>query len=99
VAAGDAGLSSFERLLWDYSRAVVSGIHDYLAAAGTERHERHRTADAALKGIALAIEQLRASAPDANDTWAAYDLEWIGDIWLRRLRRRFDELEHSLTDL
>ena len=93
VAAAGDDLSRFERIVWHYSREVVSGIYDYLVAADVDRRERHRAADAAITRIAAAIEQLRAAAPDALDTWAAYDLEWIRDIWLQALRRRFDQFQ------
>lgn len=93
VAAAGDDLSRFERIVWHYSREVVSGIYDYLVAADVDRRERHRAADAAITRIAAAIEQLRAAAPDAHDTWAAYDLEWIRDIWLQALRRRFDRFQ------
>jgi len=93
AAAGGDDLSQFERIVWHYSREVVSGIYDYLVAADVDRRERHRAADAAITRIAAAIEQLRAAAPDALDTWAAYDLEWIRDIWLQALRRRFDQFQ------
>jgi hypothetical protein len=96
VAAAGSQLCQLERIVWEYSREVVSGIRDYLAAAETDGRERHRAIEAALTRIAYAIEQLRAAAPDAGDTWAAYDLEWIRDFWLQALRWRFDESDLSV---
>jgi hypothetical protein len=96
IAATGGQLSRLERIVWEYSREVVNGIRDYLAAAETDGRERHRAIDAALTRIAYAIEQLRAAAPAAGDTWAAYDLEWIREIWLQTLRRRFDESDLSV---
>jgi len=94
VAGADDGLSRFERVVWHYSREVVNGIRDYLVAADADS-ERHRGADAAITRIAAAIDQLRAAAPGTGDTWAAFDLEWIRDIWLQALRRRFDEFHQA----
>jgi hypothetical protein len=99
VAAASDQLSRLERLVWEYSREVVSGIRDYLVAAEVDSHERYRAAEAALTRIATAIEQLRAAAPDGGDTWTAYDLEWIRDIWLQALRRRFDEFDLSVPSV
>ena len=96
VATARDDLSGFERTTWHYSREVVSGIHDYLAAADAFGKERNVRADAAIERLASAIEQLRAAAPAVADTWAAYDLEWIRDIWLKALKRRFDEFQSSL---
>jgi hypothetical protein len=96
VAATGGQLSPFERIVWEYSREVVSGIRNYLAAAETDGRERHRAIEAALTRIAYAIEQLRAAAPDAGDTWAAYDLGWTREIWLQTLRRRFDKFDRSI---
>jgi hypothetical protein len=97
VAGARDDLRRFERTTWHYSREVVSGIHDYLAAADAPGMECNARADAAIERLASAVEQLRAAAPTAADTWAAYDLEWIRDIWLKGLKRRFGEFQSSLV--
>jgi hypothetical protein len=80
-----------ERDTWHYSREIVNGIAAYIEAAEKRGPEGLRRGDIAVKKIGDAINALRTSAPTAGDTWAAYDLEWIGDAWVKALRRRFSD--------
>ncbi|HKV55567.1 MAG TPA: DUF4838 domain-containing protein, partial [Candidatus Binataceae bacterium] len=91
IAAGRGEFNPPELAVWHYSREVVSGIGDYLTAADATGAEERSRVDGAIGRIAAAIHQLRAEAPALRDTWAAYDLEWIGETWLKRLRTLFDQ--------
>jgi hypothetical protein len=84
-------LAAGEREVWHYGREVVSGIAQYIAVGQGEGAERRRRGEAAIERIAQAIDRLRVSAPSAGNTWGSWDLEWIREIWLAALRRRFDE--------
>jgi Domain of unknown function (DUF4838) len=95
VDATFGDLTSFERSTWHYSREVVNGIYDYLIAADAPRSEQRSRVDGAIRRLATATEQLRAAAPAAADTWAAYDLEWASEMWLKRLKRHFGNFEKS----
>jgi hypothetical protein len=88
VASVGDRFASAERDTWHYSREVVTGIVAYIEAADESSPRR---GDIAIKKIGDAINAMRMIAPEAGDTWAAYDLEWIGDIWLKALRRRFSD--------
>jgi hypothetical protein len=81
-----------ERDVWHYSREVVSGIAEYIVAGDENGPARRRLGDDAIKKISDAIDRLHAGAPAVRDTWAAYDLEWIRDIWINALRRRLDKI-------
>jgi hypothetical protein len=95
IAAADriaqtTSLSDAEKNLWRYSRDVVAGLSDYLAARedlGTRRVARGEAAIAKLDG---AIEHIRKIDPTIKGTWGAYDLEWMRELWLSSLRRGLD---------
>jgi hypothetical protein len=80
-----------EREVWSYSRAIVKGVREYLAAACEPPRDRVRRREAAIAAIVNAIDRFRATAGSFNDVWGACDLEWIRAIWLDGLRRRFDD--------
>lgn len=82
-------LTAAERAVWQYGREVVHGIADYIAAAGLAGAERGARFEAAIGRIGEAIAQVRAIDPPLKGTWGAYDIEWVRDIWLAALRRRF----------
>ena len=84
-------MAAAEREIWHYSREVVSGIAAYLAATAASGTERGRRSEAAIASIGGALHRLRDFAPGVHDTWAAWDLEWITDRWLKALRNRFDQ--------
>ena len=88
-----------ERQLWSYSAEVLASLVDYLAAKGSRARDRVQRGEAAIKKIAVAIEQIRAIDRRLKGTWGAYDLEWIRELWLNTLRRglkdnseRFEEM-------
>jgi hypothetical protein len=91
IASTHGALAAGEREVWHYGREVVSGIAEYIAAGKGEGTARRRRGEAAIERIAQAIDRLRVSAPSAGNTWGSWDLEWIREIWLAALRRRFDE--------
>lgn len=82
-------LTTAERALWQYGREVVDGIADYIEAAAATGNDRHRLGDAAINKIAGAITHVRDIDLPLKGTWGAYDIEWVRDIWLTALRRRF----------
>jgi len=88
-----------ERQLWSYSAEVLASLVDYLAAKRSRARDRVQRGEAAIKKIAVAIEQIRAIDRRLKGTWGAYDLEWIRELWLNTLRRglkdnseRFEEM-------
>jgi hypothetical protein len=91
-AASHSSMAAAEREVWHYSREVVSGIAEYLAATTASGTERGRRSEAAIASIGGALHRLRDHAPGVHDTWAAWDLEWITDRWLKALRSRFDQV-------
>ncbi len=91
VASAGAAVAAAERSVWHYSREVVSGIAEYLKTMEESGPEQPLRVDNAIRQIGAALDGLRASGPSAGDTWACWDTEWIGEIWVSALRRRFDE--------
>lgn len=79
-----------EREVWRYSRAMVAGVREYLAACDDAQNPIGGR-DAAIGAIGDAIDRFRSAAGSFNDIWGACDAEWIRGIWLDKLRRRFDE--------
>ena len=78
---------------------MLASLVDYLAAKGSRARDRVQRGEAAIKKIAVAIEQIRAIDRRLKGTWGAYDLEWIRELWLNTLRRglkdnseRFEEM-------
>jgi len=84
-------LTIAERAVWQYGREVVHGIADYIAAAGIAGDGRRASGDAAIGRIADAITHVRGLDPSLKGTWGAYDIEWVRDIWMNALRRRFGD--------
>ena len=84
--------AEFEREIWKYSRDVVSGIVEYVESSAASGAERGRRGSAAIAAIDAALVQLHAGGTAAGDSWASWDLEWIREVWLDGLRRRFDAL-------
>jgi hypothetical protein len=93
LADGRDGLTRAERAVWQYGREVVDGVADYLAAAGLIGDERRQRAEAAINQIGEAIVHVRGIELALKGTWGAYDIEWVRDIWLAALRRRFGDYQ------
>ena len=91
AAPAREALGTFERDVWIYSRDVISGIAELIESSAETGAERGRRGGAAIKAIGDALERLHSIGPAARDTWANWDLEWMREIWLNALRRRFDE--------
>jgi hypothetical protein len=87
-------LTAAERALWQYSREVIDGIADYIEAASLSGGERRRHGERAIAAIGQAIEHVRGIDLSLKGTWGAYDLEWVRDLGLRALRRRFRGLDN-----
>ena len=95
IAAADAiattasdRLGAAERAVWQYGREVVDGLAEYIAAAA-DGPERSRRGAAAIARIAGAVVHLRAADERLKGTWGAHDIEWLREIWLAALRRKF----------
>ena len=86
-------LTVAERAIWQYGREVVHGIADYVVAAGLIGAERRRRGDSAISRIGEAIAHVRGINLPLKGTWGAYDIEWVREIWLTALRRRFGDVE------
>jgi hypothetical protein len=86
-------LTLAERAIWQYGREVVHGIADYIEAASFDGDERRRRGKRAIAVIGEAIAHLRGIDLPLKGTWGAYDIEWVREIWLTALRRRFGEVE------
>jgi len=94
IAAADAistalasRLGAAERAVWQYSREVVQGLAEYLAAAGESAPERARRGAAAIARIADAVRHVREIDERYKGTWGAHDFEWARERWLTALRR------------
>ena len=85
-------LTRAERGIWRYGRDITSGIADYIEAAGLAGDERRRGGEAAINRIGEAIAHVRGIDLALKGTWGAYDIEWVRDLWLAALRRRFGDL-------
>lgn len=99
VAASDAILAGAsdeltvaERALWQYGAEVVNGIAGYIEAAALAGAERRLRGEAAIAQIAEAVVHVRGIETAHKGTWGAYDIEWVREIWMAALRRRFGGL-------
>lgn len=79
-----------ERDIWRFTRDVLDGLTRLLIASNAAPDSAQ--GQAAIARIAAAFDSLRAAAPEYQNTWAAYDLEWITNIWIPGLRHRFDQV-------
>ena len=86
-------LTLAERAIWQYGREVVRGIANYIEAASFLGDERRRRGKHAIAVIGEAIAHVRGIDLPLKGTWGAYDIEWVREIWLTALRRRFGEVE------
>lgn len=95
MVLGDArdDLTAGERAVWQYGREVVHGVADYIEAAGVAGDERRRGGEAAIGRIGEAITHVRGIDLALKGTWGTYDIEWVRDIWMTALRRRFGDLQ------
>ena len=82
-----------ERALWQYGREVTDGIADYIEAASLKGDDRRRRGERAITAIGAAIEQVHGIDLSLKGTWGAYDLEWVRELGLNSLRRRFGGLD------
>ena len=82
-----------ERAIWQYGREVVSGIADYIEAASLVGNGRRKRGERAIAAIGQAIENVRGIDLSLKGTWGAYDIEWVRDLALTALRRRFGGLD------
>jgi hypothetical protein len=83
-------LTAAECAVWKYSRDVVSGITDYVAAGQESGADRIRRGEAAVKRIGEALRHVEAVNNSAKGTWGAYDLERFLGNRLQRMRSRLD---------
>jgi hypothetical protein len=86
-------LTLAERALWQYGREVVDGIADYIEAAALAGDERRQRGRRAIDRIGAAVEHVRGIDLPMKGTWGAYDIEWVRNIWMTALGRRFGNLE------
>jgi hypothetical protein len=86
-------LTVAERALWQYGREVIDGIADYIEAASLSGGERQRRGEQAIVAVGEAIEHVRGIDLSLKGTWGAYDIEWMRDLGLNALRRRFGGLD------
>jgi hypothetical protein len=93
LAAERDELTMAERALWQYGREVVNGIADYIEAASRVGDERRRHGERAIIAVGQAIERVRGIDLSRKGTWGAYDIEWMRDLGLAALRRRFGGLD------
>ena len=84
---GSIALLKAERQLWTYSAEVLEGIVDYLDVKLGIESDRATRGEAAVRKITDAIEHVRAIDLEIRGTWGAYDLEWMREVWIARLRR------------
>ncbi len=91
---GDARdtLAVAERALWQYSREVADGLAGYIEAAALTGAERRQRGAAAISQIAAAVAHVRGIDLPLKGTWGAYDIEWVRDLWMSALRRRFGDI-------
>lgn len=96
IAAADAiasaaadRLGAAERAVWQYGREVVHGLADYIAAAADRGPDRARRGDAAIARVADAVIHVRNADGRLKGTWGAHDIEWVREIWLAALLRKF----------
>ena len=87
-------LTTAECAVWKYSRDVVSGIADYVAAGQERGADRVRRGEAAVKRIGEALRHIEAVNNSAKGTWGAYDLERFLGIQLQRMRSRLEAERH-----
>jgi hypothetical protein len=83
-------LTTAECAVWKYSRDVVSGIADYVAAGQERGAERVRRGEAAVKRIGEAFRHIEAVNNSTKGTWGAYDLERLLTIRLQAMRLLLD---------
>jgi hypothetical protein len=83
-------LTTAESAVWKYSRDVVSGIADYVAAGQKRGAECVRRGEAAVKRIGEALRHVEAVNNSAKGTWGAYDLETFLGNRLQAMRSRLD---------
>jgi hypothetical protein len=93
LGAARDDLTAGERAVWQYGREVVHGVADYIEAAGLAGDERRRGGEAAIGRIGAAITHVRGIDLALKGTWGTYDIEWVRDIWMTALRRRFGDLQ------
>ncbi|HVN63736.1 MAG TPA: DUF4838 domain-containing protein [Candidatus Binataceae bacterium] len=106
IAAADAidaspktRLGGAEREIWRYSANVLAAISEYLVARADSAADRRERAEAAIAKIKESITIIRAIDLDAKGTWAAFDLEWIRELWLEGMRRGLDSTAHAATEI
>jgi Domain of unknown function (DUF4838) len=87
-----------ERALWQYGREVVDGIANYIEAAALSGDDRRRCGSQAIDRIGDAVTHVRGIDLPLKGTWGAYDIEWVRNIWMTALRRRFGDLEVQALD-
>jgi hypothetical protein len=90
IASVRDSLTAAECAVWKYSRDVVSGIADYVAAGQESGADRIRRGEAAVKRIGEALRHVEAVNNSAKGTWGAYDLERFLGNRLQRMRSRLD---------
>ena len=90
IASVRDSLTTAERAVWKYSRHVVSGIADYVAAGQERGAERVRRGETALKRMGEALRYIEEVNSSAKGTWGAFDLERFLEIQLKRMRNRLD---------
>jgi uncharacterized protein DUF4838 len=84
-------LAGAEAELWNYGLEVLSALGDYLRAREEKGVVRTTLGESAIANIAGAIDHIRKIDPAVKGTWGAYDLEWIRELWLDRLRKNLAE--------
>jgi Domain of unknown function (DUF4838) len=84
-------LACAERELWKYSTEALDGIAEYLTALAENGAARREKGEAAVSGIAGAIEHIRTLDRAIKGAWGAYDLEHLRKIWLSSMRRRLGD--------
>jgi hypothetical protein len=86
-------LTVAERALWQYGREVIDGVACYIEAASLSGGERRRHGERAIAAIGAAIEHVRGIDLSLKGTWGADDIEWMRELGLSALRRRFGGLD------
>lgn len=88
-----------EKDLWRYSRDVLGGLSDYLAALEDSGKDRKSRGEAAIAKVNAAIEHIHRIELPLKGTWGAYDLEWLRELWLRGLRAGLEAEQHPGEEL
>jgi hypothetical protein len=80
-----------ERDLWEYSAEVLEGVAQWLEARTLTDAERRAMGAQAIEKIDRAVRHIGEIDSAQKGTWGTYDLPYLHEIWLDRLRRRLDE--------